>query len=173
MLTTKRKPVTVSEILVEEFLVPLGLSQDDLARMMRVSPELVHELCNDSRAVTPETAQMMERALGITADFWLNTQRREDLWDAMNIPTAANAHKRKAPVPLGELLAAVDTPEGRERLKQYLEGEPFPHFEQHPTRRNLLIKIEENGSRFVGRFVNRQFVEMLDGDLDASVKPIS
>lgn len=160
MRTTKRKPVTVGEMLVEEFLIPLGLSQEDLARAMKVPNEVVSELCNDQRPVTEETAQMMAQALGITADFWLNAQRRSDLWDAMNITTLANAHKKKAPVPLSECLNTVETPEGRKRLKEYLESLPFPHFEQHPTVEHAFICIEADGTRTAGKFVNRDFMPL-------------
>jgi len=160
MLTTERKPVTVGEMLVEEFLGPLRLTQEALADAMDVSRELVNELCNDSRAITPETAQMLASALGITADFWLNTQRRADLWAAMNITTPANAHKKKTPVPLSELLSTVGTTEGRERERRYFESLPFPHFEQHPTVERAFIQIEADGTRTAGRFVNRDFVPL-------------
>lgn len=162
MLTTKRRPVSVGEMLVEEFLRPLGLSQGALADAMGVSREVVNELCNDSRAVNLETAQMLARVLGISADFWLNAQRRADLWEAMNITTAASAHKKKAPIPLSELISTVDTPEGHEREKRYLESLPFPHFEQHPTVEHayIRIEIEADGTRVVGRFVDRVFVPL-------------
>jgi hypothetical protein len=52
----------------------------------------------------------------------------------------------------------VDTPRGRGMLKTYLDSEPYPHFEAHPKRSGLLVRIEENGKRTVGRFVNRSFV---------------
>ena len=63
-------------------------------------------------------------------------------------------------IPLGELLASVDTPEGRARFKAYLDSEPFPHFEQHPTVEGALIRIDENGTRTEGRFVDRVFVPL-------------
>jgi hypothetical protein len=59
---------------------------------------------------------------------------------------------------LSHLLDTVEKPEGRKRLKAYLDSEPFPHFEQHPIQKSLLIRIQANGERSVGRFVNRQFV---------------
>lgn len=86
MLSTKRKPVTVGEILEEEFLVPLGLTQGALAAAMGVPRKLVNELCNDRRAVTADTAFMLARVFGNTPDFWLNVQRRTDLWEAWNTP---------------------------------------------------------------------------------------
>ncbi|MBM3554792.1 MAG: HigA family addiction module antidote protein [Alphaproteobacteria bacterium] len=81
---TRRKPATVGEILVEEFLVPLGLTQGALAAAMGVPRKHVNELCNDRRAVTAPTALILARVFGNSADFWLNTQRRGDLWAALH-----------------------------------------------------------------------------------------
>lgn len=61
---------------------------------------------------------------------------------------------------LTEALADVDTPEGRARLKAYLETKPFPHFEPHPTIKGALIRAEADGKRIAGRFVNRDFVPL-------------
>lgn len=60
--------------------------------------------------------------------------------------------------PLSECLAEVETPIGRARLKVYLESLPFPHFEAHPTIKGALIRIEVDGTRVAGRFVDRGFV---------------
>ena len=86
MLSTERSPVSVGEMLVEEFLTPLGLTQGALAQAMGVPRKLVNELCNDRRAVTADTALMLARVFGNSPEFWLNTQRRMDLWEAMHTP---------------------------------------------------------------------------------------
>lgn len=86
MLKTERKPVSVGEMLVEEFLKPLGLTQGALAEAMCVPRKLVNELCNDRRAVTADTALMLARVFGNTPEFWLNTQRRTELWEALHTP---------------------------------------------------------------------------------------
>ncbi len=86
MLTTKRRPVTVGEILTEEFMEPMGLMQAALAEAMGVQRKHVNELCNDRRSVTAATAPILARVFGNSPDFWLNVQRRSDLWEAMNIP---------------------------------------------------------------------------------------
>ena len=83
---TKRKPVPPGEMLQEEFMKPLGLTQTELARTMGVERRLVNELCNGRRAVTADTALMLSRVFGNTAEFWLNTQVRTDLWDALHTP---------------------------------------------------------------------------------------
>ncbi len=86
MLQTERKPVSVGEMLVEEFLNPLALTQGALAEAMGVPRKLVNELCNNRRAVTADTALMLARVFGNSPDFWLNTQRRTDLWEALHTP---------------------------------------------------------------------------------------
>jgi antitoxin HigA-1 len=86
MLNTARKPVTVGEMLVEEFLGPLSLTQGALAAAMGVQRKLVNELCNNRRAITADTALMLARVFGNSADFWLNLQRRTDLWEALHTP---------------------------------------------------------------------------------------
>lgn len=86
MLHTKRKPVSVGEMLVEEFLAPMELTQSALAQAMGVPRKLVNELCNDRRAVTADTALILARVFGNSAEFWLNTQRRADLWQALHTP---------------------------------------------------------------------------------------
>ena len=86
MLMTARKPATVGEILTEEFMHPLGLTQAALAEAMGVPRKHVNELCNDRRNVTAATALILARVFGNSPDFWLNVQRRSDLWQVMNSP---------------------------------------------------------------------------------------
>lgn len=86
MLMTERKPASVGEMLVEEFLEPMGLTQSALAEVMGVPRKLVNELCNDRRAITADTALMLARVFGNSPEFWLNTQRRMDLWEALHSP---------------------------------------------------------------------------------------
>ena len=85
-MLTERRPVGVGEILREEFLAPLGITQGALANAMSVPRKPVNELCNDRRAVTADTALMLARAFGNTPEFWLNVQRRNDLWEALHSP---------------------------------------------------------------------------------------
>lgn len=83
---TKRKPVGVGEILVEEFLGPLKMTQNALSNMTGLPRKHVNELCRNRRSVTADTALILARVFGNSAEFWLNTQRRVDLWEAMNTP---------------------------------------------------------------------------------------
>jgi addiction module HigA family antidote len=73
-------------MLVEEFLAPMGLTQSALAHAMGVPRKLVNELCNNRRAVTADTALILARVFGNSPDFWLNVQRRTDLWEALHTP---------------------------------------------------------------------------------------
>src|SRR5690348_13200710 len=98
MLMTKRKPATAGEILVEEFMKPLGLTQGALAEAMGVSRKQVNELCNNRRTVTAATALILARVFDNTPDFWLNVQRRSDLWDAMHSPKVRERVERARPL---------------------------------------------------------------------------
>jgi len=79
MLLTKRKPATVGEILTEEFMQPLAMTQEALAEAMGVERNDVNEYCNDRRRVTAATARILARVFGNSPEFWLNVQRRNDL----------------------------------------------------------------------------------------------
>ena len=96
-MMTKRKPVPVAEMLEEEFMRPLGLTQTALAQAMGVERRLVNELCNGRRAVTVDTALMLARVFGNTPEFWLNVQRRTDLWQALNTPERRRRIERARP----------------------------------------------------------------------------
>ncbi len=98
MLLTKRKPATVGEILVEEFLTPLNLTQSALAEAMGVPRKHVNELCNQRRSVTAATALILARVFGNSPDFWLNIQRRTDLWNALHSPTERQRIDRAKPL---------------------------------------------------------------------------
>lgn len=98
MLTTKRKPASVSEILVEEFLRPMALTQTALADAMGVPRKHVNELCNNRRTVTAPTALILARVFGNSPDFWLNVQRRTDLWEATHSPREMTRIERAKPL---------------------------------------------------------------------------
>jgi antitoxin HigA-1 len=98
MLMTKRKPANVGEILREEFMEPLGLTQGALASAMGVQRKHVNELCNDRRNVTASTALILGRVFGNSPEFWLNIQRRSDLWEAMNSPGKRKRIERARPI---------------------------------------------------------------------------
>jgi addiction module HigA family antidote len=99
MLMTKRKPVSVGEILQEEFMKPMGLTQSALAAAMSVQRKHVNELCNNRRNVTAPTALILARVFGNSPDFWLNVQRRNELWEAMHSPRERERIARVRPLP--------------------------------------------------------------------------
>ena len=98
MLMTERKPVSVGEMLREEFMEPLGLTQGQLAEAMGVQRKHINELCTDRRSITADTALMLARVFGNSADFWLNLQRRNDLWEALHSPERRQRIERAKPL---------------------------------------------------------------------------
>ena len=93
MLMTKRKPATVGEILIEEFMRPdgsdTGCACRSDGRSTQAGQRVVQqppESDGNRRKVTAATALILARVFGNSPDFWLNVQRRSDLWEAMNSP---------------------------------------------------------------------------------------
>jgi len=78
----KRPPTHPGEMLREEFLAPLGLTQAEAARRMRISANRLNELVRGKRGVTAETAIRLAELLGTSPEFWLNLQTAWDLWHA-------------------------------------------------------------------------------------------
>ncbi len=101
MHITKRQPPSIGEILTEEFMQPLKLTQGALAEAMGVPRKHVNELCNGRRAVTVPTALILARVFGNSADFWLNIQRGADLWEALNSPQERERIERARPLVRG------------------------------------------------------------------------
>jgi addiction module HigA family antidote len=75
----KLPPVHPGEILLEEFLTPLGISQHRLARDLSIPPRRISEIVRGSRAITADTALRLARYFGTSERFWLNLQARYDL----------------------------------------------------------------------------------------------
>ena len=82
MIPKNRKPTHPGEILLEEFLKPMGLSQLELARRMNVPIQRVNTLINGKRDVTAETAILLSRVLKTSSEFWMNLQVAFDLFEA-------------------------------------------------------------------------------------------
>ena len=72
-------PVHPGEVLLEEFLKPMGLSQYRLARDISVPPRRINEIVHGKRAITPDTALRLSKYFGLSERFWLNMQTRYDL----------------------------------------------------------------------------------------------
>lgn len=88
-LPTHRPPTHPGEMLLEEFLKPLGISQSAFAIRLGVSFPRLNEIIRGKRAVTPDTALRLARVLGMSADFWLGLQQDWDLWHALRSKSAA------------------------------------------------------------------------------------
>jgi len=88
-LPTHQPPTHPGEMLLEEFLKPLRISQSAFAIRLGVSFPRLNEIIRGKRAVTPDTALRLARVLGMSADFWLGLQQDWDLWHAMRTREAA------------------------------------------------------------------------------------
>ncbi len=84
MLPENRTPTHPGEILLEEFLKPLDLTQVALARHLGIPTQRINEIVRGKRGITPETAWLFSQAFGTTPQFWLNLQMQHDL--ALNRP---------------------------------------------------------------------------------------
>jgi addiction module HigA family antidote len=80
-------------MLREEFLVPLGMTQTELAERIGVSYPRVNEIVNAKRGITPDTALRLSKLFGTTPEFWLDGQRNWDLWHAMHGPHSDDIDK--------------------------------------------------------------------------------
>ena len=82
-IPTHRQPTHPGEMLVEEFLRPMQITQRELADAIHVPYQRVNELVNQKRGITPSTALRLARFFGVSADFWLNLQIRWDLYKTL------------------------------------------------------------------------------------------
>jgi len=98
-IPTHGPPTHPGEMLSEEFLKPMGLSQTELAEKMGVSYPRVNELIHGKRGITTDTALRLERLLGMEAQFWLNLQLAWDLYHTSHSPAAKEIRKIKCLIP--------------------------------------------------------------------------
>ena len=81
-IPSDRSPTHPGEMLLEDFLNPLGLTQKDLADAIHVPYQRVNEIVNGRRGITPSTALRLAKYFGNTPGFWMNLQLRYDLYHA-------------------------------------------------------------------------------------------
>lgn len=79
MKTKKMAPIHPGEILLEEFLKPMGISQYRLAKDISVPPRRINEIVQGKRSITADTALRLSRYFGLSDQFWINLQSRYDL----------------------------------------------------------------------------------------------
>lgn len=82
MIPKNRKPTHPGEILLKEFLEPLGITQVELARKMNVPIQRINTIINRRRDITAETAVLLSRALNTSVEFWMNLQTACDIYKA-------------------------------------------------------------------------------------------
>ena len=96
-----------------------------------------------------------QRSIAGQIEFWARLGRAiETLLRGDQMLALCKAGKAK---PLSACLQSVDSAEGHKRLAEHLKSLPYPHFEPAPGSTGLLVRIEANGKRTTGRFVNRKF----------------
>lgn len=98
-LPKNRPPTIPGEMLLEEFLKPLGMTQAELAERIRVPYVRVNELVKGKRRVTPSTALRLSKAFGTSPDFWLNGQMALDLYRTISDEDEIAEVNRIEPVP--------------------------------------------------------------------------
>jgi len=81
-IPTHREPTHPGEMLLEEFLIPMGITQRELAKEIHVPYQRINEIINKRRGVTPSTALRLAKFFGVSEDFWMNLQLRWDIYKA-------------------------------------------------------------------------------------------
>ena len=82
-IPTHREPTHPGEMLLEEFLKPMGITQRQLSDAIKVPYQRINEIINGKRGITPSTALRLAKYFGTSEDFWLNLQLRWDLYRAL------------------------------------------------------------------------------------------
>ena len=101
------------------------------------------------------TGEISHRSMAGQIEFWAHLgQALEPLLKGAQLLALQRAGKIR---PLSACLDSVDSEEGRRRVMEHLRDRPFPHFEPASGKAGFLVRIDEDGTRTVGRFVNRQF----------------
>ena len=97
-IPSDRPPTPPGEMLLEEFIKPLGMTQAELADRIGVSYVRLNEIVNGRRGITPSTALRLAKALGTTPQFWLNGQLALDLYQASHDEEELRQLERTEPV---------------------------------------------------------------------------
>lgn len=100
------------------------------------------------------TGEVAERSIAGQIEFWARLGRAIEPF--LRTDQALALRRAGDSKPLSEYLLSVDSPQGRKRLTEHLKSRPYPHYEPADAP-GLLVRIEANGKRTIGRFINRQF----------------
>lgn len=118
---------------------------------MRHDIQISDELLIDAKL----SAERAHRSIMEQIEFWVRLGRAiEPLLDGERALALQRSDRATS---ISECLATVDSPEGRKRVANYVNMRPFPHFEAAPGGEDILVRIDEDGTRTVGRFVGREF----------------
>jgi addiction module HigA family antidote len=90
-IPTDRPPTHPGELLLVEFLQPLGVTQLELETAIHVSPDWISEITAGTTSITPDLAGRLEAQFGPSAQFWLNAQAAWDLWHRLRTPSATHS----------------------------------------------------------------------------------
>jgi hypothetical protein len=101
------------------------------------------------------TGEVVERSIAGQVEYWAKLGRAVE--QLIQGPQVLALCRNAASRPLSACLETVDSAPGRQRVAEFLQSQPFPHYEPHPEQKGLLVRIEEDGRRTLGRFVNREF----------------
>jgi hypothetical protein len=115
--------------------------------------KLSDELVLDARL----TAEIADRSIAGQVEHWAQLGRAIE--PLLRGDQALALRRAGAQKPLSECLESIDSDEGRQRVAEYLSTQPFPHYVPAPGKPGLLLRIEADGTRTMGRFVNREFQE--------------
>ena len=100
-------------------------------------------------------SEVVERSIAGQIEFWARLGRAiEPLLQGAQVMALCRDASAQ---PLSACLDSVDSPQGRCRVTEFLQTQPYPHYEPAPDVPGLLVRIEAGGKRTVGRFVNRKF----------------
>lgn len=102
-IPTHRTPTHPGEMLLEEFLGPMGITQRELANAINVPYQRVNQIINGRRGITPGTALRLAKVFGVSADFWMNIQLRWDLYFAKK--SESDALDSIKPLPMQQIQA--------------------------------------------------------------------
>lgn len=121
----------------------------NMGQPVRIADDLILE----ARLV----GEIEDRSIAGQIEFWAHLgQALEPLLQGTQVLALRRAGRVR---PLSDCIESVDTGEGRRRVNDYLGRLPFPHYEPAPNMPGMLVRIEADGKRSTGRFVNRQFIQ--------------